>query len=183
MAQKMKFITYIVSVLCVMFWLFAHIFLSEIWMPLAITFTTISYHLWMRLIVGYLFDKFMGNHVDYTNAWFQVGKNENKIYHILKVKKWKNRMPSYDPDVFSTEKHSWDEIAQAMCQAELVHETIALLSLFPILWTLWWRTFAVFFVTSVAAAFIDLLFVMMQRYNRPRVLKLAKRRTYQLPLE
>ena len=64
--------------------------------------------------------------------------------------------------------HTWDEIAQAMCQAELVHETIVVLSFLPVAASVWFGAAAVFLVTSLAAAAFDLMFVMMQRYNRGR---------------
>ena len=41
-------------------------------------------------------------------------------------------MPTYDPTLFGPQIHSWDEIAQDMCQAELVHETIVVFSFLPI---------------------------------------------------
>ena len=83
-------------------------------------------------------------------------------------------MPTYDSTLFSPQKHTWDEIAQAMCQAELVHEVILVLSFAPIIATVWWGAFAVFLITSIFAACMDLSFVMMQRYNRPRVLQMIK---------
>lgn len=85
-------------------------------------------------------------------------------------------MPTYDAELFLPEKHTWDEIAQAMCQAELVHEVIVVLSFVPSIMTIWWGAFEVFLVTSILAACIDLSFVMMQRYNRPRVLQLHNKK-------
>ena len=84
-------------------------------------------------------------------------------------------MPAYEGDLFDPRKHSWDEIAQAMCQAELVHETIALLSFLPLLAVRWFGSFGVFLITSVLSALLDLMFVTMQRYNRPRVVRLAEK--------
>jgi hypothetical protein len=91
------------------------------------------------------------------------------------VKKWKGKMPTYDPSFFDHNLHSWDEIAQAMCQAELVHEMIFVLSFFPILASIRFDALWVFLITSVLAADYDAMFVMMQRYNRPRIIKLIKR--------
>ena len=59
-----------------------------------------------------------------------------------------------------------------MCQAELVHETIVVLSFLPIAGGIWFGAYPVFIITSVLADGYDLLFVMMQRYNRQRVLTL-----------
>ncbi len=175
MSKIMKCIAGISSVLCVLFWIMNDILLGDIWITLAITFTTIAYHFLMRLIVGFIYDRVMNNKADYSHAWFQVSTVENRIYRFLRVKKWKHKMPTYDPDVFSPEKHSWDEIAQAMCQSELVHETIIVLSFVPIIWSIWWGSLGVFIITSICAALFDMLFVILQRYNRPRILRLKER--------
>ena len=140
-----------------------------------ITFGTISYHFVMRLFVGYVIDHLLDNHVDYRAKWFQVSDFEQRFYKKLKVKKWKGKMGTYDPDCFDSKIHSWDEIAQAMCQAEVVHEVIMLLSFVPVLAAFRFGSWIVFVITSILAACIDATFVMMQRYNRPRIIKLMKK--------
>ena len=84
-------------------------------------------------------------------------------------------MPTYDPDTFSNKKHTWDEIAQAMCQAELIHETNIVLSFVPLIASVPFGSFDVFFITSICSAVFDLLFVIIQRYNRPRIVKMIVR--------
>lgn len=175
MKKCMKTITIIGIVLSLLFGLLNFIFDAGVWLSLMITFITITYHFVMRLIVGFAFDRTMNNKADYTKNWYQIRAWETRLYQVLKVKKWKNKMPTYDPDLFSPEKHTWDEIAQAMCQAELVHETIVVFSFLPIIMTIWWGSFGVFFITSICAALLDFSFVIMQRYNRTRVLRLVKR--------
>ena len=69
-----------------------------------------------------------------------------------------------------------DEIAQAMCQAELVHETIVILSFVPVAFSAVFGAFWVFLITSLCAAAFDLMFVIIQRYNRPRIIRLIKHR-------
>jgi len=129
----------------------------------------------MRLAVGFLFDRILDNKADYTRPWFQVKAWETRLYRFLRVKQWKRKMPAYDPSLFSPEQHTWHEIAQAMCQAEIVHEIIVVFSFLPLLAARWWDSFGVFLITSLCAAALDLSFVFMQRYNRPRVLRLARR--------
>ncbi len=85
-------------------------------------------------------------------------------------------MPTFNPEVFSYKKHSWDEIAQAMCQSELVHETNMILSFVPLIAFKWFGSFYVFLITSVCGAVFDLIFVIMQRYNRTRVIKIILRK-------
>lgn len=144
-------------------------------LPLAITFGTCFYHFAMRLSVGYILNAIMQNKADYRKAWYQLQPFEVRLYQKLKVKKWKGRMPTYDPNVFDPKLHSWEDIAQAMCQAELVHEIIVILSFLPLLAAIPFGTFPVFLITSLLSAMYDLSFVIMQRYNRPRILKLIKK--------
>ena len=150
---------------------------SGILLPLAITSGTIAYHFVMRLMVGLAFHATMRNKADYRKRWYQISKREMAVYEKLKVKKWKRRMPTYDPTLFDPRLHTWEEIVQAMCQAELVHETIAVLSFLPILAGIWFGEYSVFIVTSVLSAACDMVFVIMQRYNRQRVTKLLNRKS------
>lgn len=142
---------------------------------LAITAGTFAYHLLMRLAVGAAFDLLMNNRVDDRLGWFQLRRFEPKLYELLRVGQWKSGMPTYDPDAFDRHKHTWDEIAQAMCQAELVHEVIVVLSFLPVLASIWLGDTVIFALTSLLAAGFDMMFVIMQRYNRPRILKIVAR--------
>ena len=150
---------------------------SGILLPLAITSGTIAYHFVMRLMVGLAFHATMRNKADYRKRWYQVSKREMAVYEKLKVKQWKRRMPTYDPALFDPRLHTWEEIVQAMCQAELVHETIAVLSFLPILAGIWFGEYPVLIVKSVLSAACDIVFVIMQRYNRQRVTKLLNRKS------
>lgn len=86
-------------------------------------------------------------------------------------------MPTYDPRLFSMQNNTMDAIVSHMCQAEVVHEIIIVCSFLPLLFSLLWGSFWVFFITSVLAAAIDTSFVIMQRYNRPRVEQLINKYT------
>ncbi|MDO4286803.1 MAG: hypothetical protein Q4C40_03675 [Eubacteriales bacterium] len=161
-----------VFIIAVCFYIY---FKLDIFCTLAITFGTTAYHFCMRFAVGYFVNKNMNNRADYTKRRYQLLPFEKKLYRVLHVKQWKNHMPTYDPGLFSPKLHSWDEIAQAMCQAETVHEIIVLFSFFPIVFAIWFGTLPVFVCTSFAAAIFDGMLVIMQRYNRPRVIQLAQK--------
>ena len=175
MAKTMKLFA-LLSVTATIIFSVLYIFNSiPAFLSLAITFGTMAFHLCLRLIVGSLFNIFMKNKADYTRKWYQIRPWEKKLYNKLKVKKWKNKMPTYDVDIFDASKHSWDEIAQASCQSELVHETNIILSFIPIIFSVWVGSLAVFVITSVCGALFDLIFVIIQRYNRPRLLKMVNK--------
>lgn len=174
MARGMKWATVVFSLLTVVF---AGLHWRHFpWaLPYAITCGTCLYHFAMRLLVGHVLDLVMGNKADYRKRWYQLRPFETRLYKVLKVKKWKGKMPTYDPTCFDPKLHTWDEIAQAMCQAELVHEVILVLSFLPLLGAIPFGSLGVFATTSLLAALYDLSFVIMQRYNRPRIIKLLEK--------
>ena len=53
----------------------------------------------------------------------------------------------------------------------------SVLSFLPILAGIWFGEYPVFIVTSVLSAACDMVFVIMQRYNRQRVTKLLNRKS------
>lgn len=177
MARVMKIIAAATVAATVCFSLLYVYFGFGVFLSLAITFGTIGYHFCMRLLVGMLYRLIMNNRADYTRKWFQEKPWEKKLYRAIGVKRWKNKMPTYSPDTFDAGKHSLSEIAQSMCQSELVHETIVVCSFVPILFSIWFGEPLVFILTSVFGAAVDTMFVMMQRYNRPRIMRLLKRRS------
>ena len=143
--------------------------------PYAITFGTCFYHFTMRLLVGYILNRKMQNKADYRKVRYQLRPFETKLYQWLQAKHWKGNMPTFDPTCFDPKLHSWEEIAQAMCQAEIVHEIIIPLSFLPLLAAIPFGAFPVFLITSLLAALYDLSFVVIQRFNRPRVIKLIQK--------
>jgi len=175
MAKTMKRISVVTLLLTICFSLLYQFTNNRFFFPLAITFGTTAYHFIIRLIIGGLFDLIMKNKADYTKKWYQVSHPEMKFYQKLKVKKWKNKMPTYDVDVFDVTKHSWDEIIQATCQSELVHETNVVFSFLPVAASVWFGSVEVFFITSVLSAGFDLMFVFIQRFNRSRILKMKRK--------
>lgn len=172
MAKLLKFVTIILLFVTLSFIYLYQTTLNKIFLTLAITFGTCFYHFIMRLIVGLIFSVTMQNRVDYHKHWFEIHQFEKRLYQKLKVKKWKDKMPTYNVDQFDMKKHSLDEIAQSMTQAELVHEVIIIFSFVPIIAGYWFGSYPVFIITSIMAALFDFIFVMMQRYNRDRIIKI-----------
>lgn len=149
---------------------------ADVFLSLAITFGTTAYHLVVRLLAGAVFGSPALFHPDYTKGWYRVRPWEMKLYKFLNVKAWKDKMPTYSPDAFSPRLHAWEEIAGAMCRSELVHLSGGLLGFAPLIASVWFGAFWVFLATSLCGAAFDLAFVIIQRYNRARIVKFASRR-------
>lgn len=176
MKKTMQVLSIIFTIFFVVFVIIYQYYSKGYILSLAITFGVFSYHLLIRFIIGYVIDGIFHNKMDYTKKWFKVNKVENKIYLFLKVNKWKKHIPTYSPETFSLKHHSLEEIIQATCQSEIVHELIFIFSYLPILLTIFFDSFLVFLITSIIASLIDLTFVIVQRYNRPRLIRLLTRK-------
>lgn len=141
----------------------------------AVAFGTTFYHLGMRLAVGNLVNAKYHNRPDYTKPWFRERSFEPKLYELIRVKQWKKKMPTFTPQNFQLKHHSVTEIIQATCQAEIVHEINMALSFVPVLSSRWFGSLDVFLITSCGAFLFDGTFVIIQRYNRPRLTRLLKK--------
>ena len=113
----------------------------------AITFGTVFYHLAIRLAVGYIVNIRYHNQMDYTKKWFTERAFERKLYKIIQVKKWKKRLPTYNPQDFDLKNRSITEIVQVTCQSEVVHEVNMILSFVPIVFSIWFGSVGVFVIT------------------------------------
>lgn len=177
MKKAMAFITVMAAAAAAVFGALYLCSSLDIFLTLLITFATISYHFIMRLIVGGCVKAVMQNHADLSKPWYQQKTWEKNLYRILRVKKWKAKVPTYDPDSFDLKRHTPDEVAQAMCQAEITHEIILPLSFLPIPAAIWVGALPAFVITSVLAAVMELFFIVTQRFNRPRIMRMLRKNT------
>lgn len=142
-----------------------------------ITAGTTFYHFSMRLLVGTIVPQCVKKPM--TRRWFAPKDFEPRLYEALRVKRWKDHMPTYDPASFSLRTNSLGQIVHNSCVSEAVHEVIILLSFIPIAFTFLWGALPVFLITSILSALFDGCFVVMQRYNRPRLLRILSKKEAQ----
>ncbi len=140
----------------------------------AITAGTVFYHLAMRLAVGYSVKALMRGKADHTRAWFRQKKFEEKFFKLIRVRKWKKYVPTFSPESFDLKQKTLEELLGEICQSEIVHELIMVFSFLPVAAVAWFGEPIVFVATSLAAAMLDFTFVIVQRYNRPGVIRLIE---------
>ena len=144
---------------------------------LRVTALTCFYHFAVRLMIGeWLVPRFVEPGINPRDAWFQPRRWEAKLYRKLNVQRRKRAMPTYDPAEFDLQQLGPEALVRSTCRAEVVHEINAVASFAPLLFTLRFGAFWPFLITSIAAAGVDLAFAVIQRYNRPRLVRLAKMR-------
>ena len=129
------------------------------------------YHLWGRIIMGNVTKLFK---IDRDHWWFRERSFEKKLYQLLRVRKWKGKALTYRPELFDLHKYSLDEIADTMTKAETDHWVNEAISLVSIFFALIWGEVWIFLLTAIAAMLFDAQFIVIQRYNRPKVLRVLK---------
>lgn len=151
---------------------------------LATTVATTCYHFLMRLLVGVAVKATFPKQIDPQNRWFRERSWEKKCYRFLRVRSWAKHVPTFRPDEFDLQKHGYGGLARQTCLSELVHELIILLGFGSLFFCFFFddplANLAPFLITAILAGMYDMQFVILQRYNRPMLLRLAarsKRRT------
>ena len=72
--------------------------------------------------------------------------------------------------------YSLEEIANTMVKSEIDHWINEVISLSTLLFAIWWGEFWIFLITAIFAMIFDGQFIIIQRYNRPRVVKLIEKK-------
>ena len=166
-------VTLIIAIICLTLY-YSNIYRNTVILWTGIVAFTIMYHLWARIIMGNV-SKLFKKHINYNKKWFQERKFEKRLYKLLRVKEWKGKALTYNPELYSLKENSLEEIANTMCKSEVDHWINEVISLSTLLFAIPWGTFWAFFISAIAAMIFDMQFIVIQRYNRPRVLKSLER--------
>ena len=159
---------------CVCFLLYyADIFPHSAILWTGVTAFTVLYHFWGRILLGKLTHHLP---INYQYWWFKERRFEKGLYKLLRVRKWKEKVLTFDPAAFDVSTHTYEELATTMSKAETDHWINELLSLTTLLFPLLWGQFWLFFSTVIIAMLFDAQFIVVQRYNRPRVLRVIERK-------
>lgn len=176
MTEAKKNILYVIYwtmlVLCIAFFAICKFYYNYVLLFLAVTLLTMFSHFTIRISCANFVCQKVIKKYDYKSWYFCSKKIEKPLYKLLLVKKWKNKLPTWTVEDFDLRKNEPKAILTNMCKAEMYHLVCVILSFLPILFAIPFGKFYVFLITSVFGAAYDLLFVIIQRYNRPRLEKL-----------
>ena len=167
-------ITLITSIVCFTLY-YGNFYKSTVILWTGIVAFTIMYHFWVRIIMGNV-SKLFKKHINYKQNWFKERKFEKKLYKFLRVKDWKDKALTYNPESFSLKEHSLEEIANTMAKSEVDHWINEAISLSTLLFIIPWGLFWAFLISAIIAMIFDSQFIIIQRYNRPRIIKLLERK-------
>ena len=168
-------VTVITSIICFTLY-YGEFYKSGIILWTGITAFTIMYHFWVRIIMGNISNLFK-KYINCKQWWFKEKNFEKQFYKLLHVKQWKDKALTYNPESFSLKHHSLEEIANTMVKSELDHWINEAISLSTLLFAIPWGQFWIFLITAIAAMIFDAQFIVIQRYNRPRIMRILEKET------
>ena len=125
----------------------------------------------MRIIMGNVTKLFP---IDYRHPFFKERAFEARLYSALRVRYWREKVLTYNPELFVMAQRTPQQIAQTTAKAETDHWVNEIISVTTIFFSLIWGAFPVFFISAVAAMLFDAQFIVVQRYNRPRLVKIIE---------
>ncbi|MBE6703622.1 MAG: hypothetical protein E7583_00015 [Ruminococcaceae bacterium] len=131
----------------------------------------ILYHFGIRILMGEISKLW---HISYKHPWFRPRRFEKKLYGFLRVREWRDKVLTFNPDEFLMAKRTLPEIADTMAKAEIDHWINEIISVTAIFFCLLWGMFPIFLITSIAAMLFDAQFILVQRFNRPKIVRLIE---------
>ena len=174
-------LTLITSIICFVLY-YGEFYESQAVLWTGIVAFTIMYHFWGRIIMGNV-SKLFKNSINYKQGWFKEKRFEKSLYKFLRVKKWKGKALTYNPETFSLKENSLEAIANTMTKSEVDHWINEIISLSTLLFPIMWGHFGIFFISAIAAMIFDSQFIIIQRYNRPRVVKILNKKDEEIKEE
>lgn len=129
----------------------------------------ILYHFGLRILMGEITKLW---HISYKHPWFRQRSFEKALYKALRVRQWRDKVLTFNPDEFLMAKRTLPQIADTMAKAETDHWINELISISAIFFFLLWGMLPIFLITSIAAMLFDAQFIILQRFQRPKVVRL-----------
>lgn len=105
-----------------------------------------------------------------TRFWYSQTDLEKRLYKKLKVKEWKNKLPTYDNSMFKIKSGSKEDVIKLMIQSENVHLLLIFLSYVPIFWSRTFGHWEWMLVMAFVFSIVHIPFVIVQRFNLPRII-------------
>ena len=109
-------------------------------------------------------------------------EHDGKLYEAIKIQKWKDRVPDMSrimKDMVPkkvgkcpTSADVWVLVGET-CRAEIVH--LGLCFCAPVICLFWLHAIAVGVILSAVVILCNIPFILIQRYNRPKLVSLAQR--------
>ena len=126
---SMILLTVLISVICFSLY-YSDICASKAVLWIGIVSFMILYHFGLRIFMGNITNKLK---ISYSHPWYKTRKFEKKLYRLLRVRSWKDKVLTFEPDKYDFKNVTLEQLARTMSKSELDHwinEVISIISIF-----------------------------------------------------
>ena len=169
---SMIILTVLIAALCFSLY-YSGVFTNSTILWTGIVSFMVLYHFGLRIFMGNITKKFR---INYFHPLYKTRKFEKSLYKLLKVRKWKDKVLTFEPENYDFQNVTLEQLAATMAKSELDHWINQLISLLSLLFIFLWGCPLAFIITAVLAMIFDAQFIIVQRYNRPIVLRLMEKK-------
>lgn len=158
--------TFLITLLNIVFWLFMFYGVAD--------------------IIVRLPEDFQNKAFDFRRKFYHVSEREMRFYRKIGIKSWKGKLPQHNTDFDKSHLPDVVDVPYLKkyifitCRAEIIHYAIAILGFLSVLFCLWeerlffWRR--VYTLIAAVIALGHTPFILVQRYNRYRLVRLLRRK-------
>lgn len=149
---------------------------TTVFLIFGIVMLNVAFQFIARLIIGTICEGVFENGINSSSHFFKTSAFEERLYGTIGIKKLKKQLPNSDRTSFSLQRQSIQDIIDAGCEIEAEHEFCMAASLLGVLLAIPFGNVWLFAAVAVLAVLYDMIFVMIQRFNRPRLITVQLKR-------
>ena len=184
--MKNKTLHNLIVVCCVINLLFAvsgilvAVYDKQPFVAIFITMFMFAYHADVRVVIGAVTNKLVKSRINVDKKCYTVSKKEFDFLSKLDVKKWKDKFVTLFSDQFTVSTNNIENVLKNNINAEITHHLCFAMGLLaiPLGWLISAEELWLYVATAVVASLaLDLPPILIQRYNRFRLLKIKNRKS------
>ena len=149
---------------------------NQPWTAIFITLFMFAYHADIRILIGIVTNNLFKNKINIDKKCYKISTGEFTVLNKLGVKKWKSKFITMFKSQFEVAGFADIEgVLRNNINAEITHHLCFVFGLLAVLfgWMISAEELWLYVITSVVASLaLDLPPILIQRYNRYRLLKI-----------
>lgn len=145
---------------------------NDVILWVGITSFMILYHFGLRILFGEIAKRIP---IDPNGGFYRKRIFEDRLYKFLMVRKWKDKVLTFDPASYDFKSRTPRQLAVTMAKSERDHWINEIISIASLSFILLWGCWPAFVITAALAMLFDGQFIVVQRYNRPIIMRLIER--------
>ncbi len=149
---------------------------STVMLIIGVITVNAAYQTVTRTLISTVCDGMFQEGINSSSEWFKTSEAEERLYEIVRIKSLKPNLPKTERTDFSLRTHGIQDIIDVGCEIEIEHEISIAVSILGTLVAIPFGYEWIFGIVAAGAVLYDMVYIAVQRYNRPRLEKVQLRR-------